>query len=284
MGNKGDKLSEEEIRKLKSMIERVKENQDVIAEKLGEVNRLRAETEKQNQGEGRQTDKKNAHGVTADVSDLHDTIAMLEREIAVISRDIEVLEKNQQSCDLQQKHNRDQIQALTVQDAKLSEKQDDVTRQLIDTRGGAQRKKLEDQKKENEEFIEASKNTRMTLLDQRANTDMEKQRIVHSLTKKREEKDRIEKRVATVKELSAQATSSTGTSDILLTYLKDMKAEVQLHFQEDVTKSSEKEMEERKRNERTIKTTSKKEIEEQEAHDQSIFDDAMRQYEADRKF
>merc|ERR1712151_1177286 len=124
----------------------------------------RAETEKRNNGDNRPGEKKSAHGDSADMNDLHDTIAMLEREIGVISRDIEVLEKNQQSCDLQQKHNRDQIQALTLQDAKLSEKQDDVTRQLIDTRGGAQRKKLEDQKKENEEFIEASKNTRMTLL------------------------------------------------------------------------------------------------------------------------
>merc|ERR1712113_1316723 len=92
---------------------------------------------------------------------------------------------------------------------------------------------------ENMQFQEASKNTRMTLLDQRAQTDMEKQRIMHALTNKRDAREKCRKRVETVREYSRNATNSSSTSDELLSYLQRMQTEIAEYFHRDREKDKE---------------------------------------------
>lgn len=150
-----------------------------------------------------------------------------------IERDIELHTKNLQSCDLQQTHIRSQIQNLSEQGTELSKKHDDISLQIYSTKkGGAERKRLEERVDEINEFVEANQNTRMTLLDQRAETDKEKQRLTHTLNAKKRDRDRLNKQLKTVKELSRANAGTSGTSDALISYLKEQSQHMRDYFSE----------------------------------------------------
>lgn len=62
-------------------------------------------------------------------------------------------------------------------------------------KAGAERRKLEEQLAEVEEFVQANQNTRMTLLDQQAETDKEKQKISAQLADRRKQRERFQRRL-----------------------------------------------------------------------------------------
>jgi len=190
---------------------------------------------------------------------------MLEREVAIIVRDIDALQKNQESCDLQQKHNRDQIQALTQQEAKLQEKHDEYTRNMQTSTGGTLQRNqrlLE----ENTAFIQAAKNTRMTLLDQRAKTDMDKQSQMHALTKKKEDKAKYVRRLEAIKKVHSD-NQSAGISDILIKNLKELKDKLNTRLQEKVKRDENSTHDSKKESERF------KDAKAQEEADDAFFTD-----------
>eukprot|EP00930_Biecheleria_cincta_P027989 TRINITY_DN19542_c0_g1_i1.p1 TRINITY_DN19542_c0_g1~~TRINITY_DN19542_c0_g1_i1.p1 ORF type:complete len:659 (-),score=127.21 TRINITY_DN19542_c0_g1_i1:64-2040(-) len=163
---------------------------------------------------------------------LNDTIGTLERDIMLIDRDIDAYKKSLASCDLRQKHNRDQLQKLQSQATNLRDKQDDISLKMYAaTKGSAERRRQEEAYAEVEQFVEANKNTRMTLLDQRAETDKEKQRIVHVLGERRRQRERQSRRLDTLRDLSKSSkASSGGTLDSLVKLLAQQTAAVTEHF------------------------------------------------------
>lgn len=157
---------------------------------------------------------------------------MLELQIAGVERDIEVLKTNEKSCEMQQNHNKTQINSLMNQGTQLSNKQDDFAVKVYDApKGGAERKRLEEQLAEIKEFVEANQNTRMTLLDQRAETDKEKQRITNNLNKSKDKLDSLKRRLETVKDLGKAAQRAAGASDSAMKFLKDQLQSLSRRFE-----------------------------------------------------
>jgi len=166
------------------------------------------------------------------LGDLQDTIAFLERDIEVIDRDIDMYGKNIQSCEQQQTHNRKQIEMLTHQATQLTESQGKYSQQMLESKkSGQQKKQLETQLHEIKDFIEANANTRATLLDQRAETDKEKQRLSFELNNKVRLKDEYQKRLEMVSFLGANTRNSSGASDHWVGFLGKEKDLLTTHFE-----------------------------------------------------
>merc|ERR1712217_904044 len=92
-------------------------------------------------------------------------------------------------------------------------------------------KHREEKLTEIKEFVDANQNTRMTLLDQLAETDKEKQRIQNKLYTQEEYKRRINNRYKTVRELGQSAGNSAGSSDSAMKFLKESKNKIKEHFE-----------------------------------------------------
>lgn len=173
------------------------------------------------------------HGGDEDeLATLQDTIGQLERDIMLLERDIEAYGKSLESCDLRQAHNRKQLQQLQQQGTSLRDRQDQVSLNIyMAPKAGAERRKLEEQLTEVEEFVQANKNTRMTLLDQRAETDKEKQKILAQLANSRKQRERFQRRLDIVKDLSKSSkASSSGASDPLIKVLDKQCQEMSEYF------------------------------------------------------
>eukprot|EP00913_Durusdinium_trenchii_P025661 g24085.t1 len=173
------------------------------------------------------------HGGDEDeLATLQDTIGQLERDIMLLERDIEAYGKSLESCDLRQAHNRKQLQQLQQQGTSLRDRQDQVSLNIyMAPKAGAERRKLEEQLTEVEEFVQANKNTRMTLLDQRAETDKAKQKILAQLANSRKQRERFQRRLDIVKDLSKSSkASSSGASDPLIKVLDKQCQEMSEYF------------------------------------------------------
>lgn len=167
-----------------------------------------------------------------ELGDLQDTIAFLERDIDVINRDIDLYEKNIQSCEQQQTHNRKQIEMLTHQATQLTESQGKYSQQMLENKkSGQQKKQLETQLHEIKDFIEANANTRATLLDQRAETDKEKQRLSFELNNRKRQKEEYIKRLEMVQFLGKNASNGSGASDHWVGFLGKEKDSITMHFE-----------------------------------------------------
>eukprot|EP00439_Symbiodinium_sp_Y106_P077622 s129_g16.t1 len=214
--------------RVETLVQGLKSMQESINKERLDIAALDAQQVKQKDGEAQ------AGGATENELDtLQDTIGELEHDIMVHERDIDALTKSLESCDLRQTHNRKQLQQLQQQGTSLHDRQDQVSLQIsMAPKAGAERRKLEEQLAEVEEFVQANKNTRMTLLDQRAETDKEKQSIAAQLADLRRQKDRSERRLGIVRDLSksTQATSS-GASDLLIKVLHQQCTEVEEYFE-----------------------------------------------------
>lgn len=150
-----------------------------------------------------------------DLNDLADTSAQLERDVASWEQEIQLYSKNMKSCQQQQEHNRKQLHALEQQGVQLGESADQTVLHLVDIKG-VEARKLQEKLTDIREFQEANQNTRMTLLDQRAEIDKEKQILGSKLNLAKSEKDKMEKRLKMVKELSADAKNMAGASSKIL--------------------------------------------------------------------
>ncbi|CAE7572092.1 UVR8 [Symbiodinium sp. CCMP2592] len=214
--------------RVETLVQGLQSMQESINKERLDIAALDAQQVKQKDGEAQ------AGGATENELDtLQDTIGELEHDIMVHERDIDALTKSLESCDLRQTHNRKQLQQLQQQGTSLHDRQDQVSLQIsMAPKAGAERRKLEEQLAEVEEFVQANKNTRMTLLDQRAETDKEKQSIAAQLADLRRQKDRAERRLGIVRDLSksTQATSS-GASDLLIKVLHQQCTEVEEYFE-----------------------------------------------------
>jgi len=167
-----------------------------------------------------------------ELATLQDTIGQLERDIMLCEREIDAYGKSLESCDLRQAHNRKQLQQLQQQGTSLRDRQDQVSLRIyMAPNAGAERRKLDEQLTEVEEFVQANKNTRMTLLDQRAETDKEKQKILAQLAERRRQHDRFQRRLDIVKDLSKSSkASATGASDPLIKVLHKLCSEMSEYF------------------------------------------------------
>jgi len=191
---------------------------------------VEAEERSRRGGKDKSADSENDGG---ELGDLQDTIAFLERDIEVISRDLDLYEKNIQSCEQMQTHNRKQIEMLTHQATQLTESQGKYSEQKYSDEklSGQQKKQLEIQLHEIKDFIEANANTRATLLDQRAETDKEKQHLSFELNNKKRQKEEYQKRLEMVKFLGTNTRNSTGASDHWVSFLGKEKEELTSHFE-----------------------------------------------------
>jgi len=98
-------------------------------------------------------------------------------------------------------------------------------------KSGAQKKQLETQLNEIKDFIEANQNTRATLLDQRAETDKEKQHLAAELTAKTKRKFDLKKRLEMVQFLGSSTKNSSGASDHWVCFLGKEKDSLTTHFE-----------------------------------------------------
>jgi len=210
-----------------TLVQGLKSMQAGINKERLEIAALDAQQDKKKDGEDQSRDAEN------ELDTLQDTVGELEHDILVHEREIDALTKSLESCDLRQAHNRKQLQQLQQQGTSLHDRQDQVSLQIsMAPKAGAERRKLEEQLAEVEEFVQANKNTRMTLLDQRAETDKEKQSIAAQLTDLRRQRDRATRRLEIVRDLSksTQATSS-GASDLLIKVLHQQCVEIEEYFE-----------------------------------------------------
>eukprot|EP00747_Dinoflagellata_sp_TGD_P070782 gnl/TRDRNA2_/TRDRNA2_156743_c0_seq1.p1 gnl/TRDRNA2_/TRDRNA2_156743_c0~~gnl/TRDRNA2_/TRDRNA2_156743_c0_seq1.p1 ORF type:complete len:623 (+),score=139.66 gnl/TRDRNA2_/TRDRNA2_156743_c0_seq1:70-1869(+) len=167
-----------------------------------------------------------------EMNNLNDTIAVIQREISRIDQDIDVYKKNFKSCEEQSAHHRDQLESLMSQGKELSDAQDSIGLKIYTAKkGGQERRKLEEKLAEIREFVEANQNTRMTLLDQRAETDKEKQHLQRELNNKLMKRDNLSKRLIMVKDLGKSAGGGTGgVSDWGVSFLKQQKDVIASHY------------------------------------------------------
>lgn len=167
------------------------------------------------------------------VGDLQDTIAFIERDIDKCHREIDLYTKNIASATQQQKHNRKQIEMLTHQATQLTESQGHYSQQMLEggKKSGQQKKQLETQLSEIKDFIEANANTRATLLDQRAETDKENQRLKNELAAKNKHLHELEKRLTLVKDLGSTTKNSSVASDQWVSFLGKEKEKLNYHFE-----------------------------------------------------
>ncbi|CAE7282482.1 HERC4 [Symbiodinium natans] len=214
--------------RVETLIQGLTSMQESINQVRLDIAALDVQHDKQKDGEA-----KAGGAMDNELDTLQDTIGELEHDIMVHEREINGLTKSLESCDLRQAHNRKQLQQLQQQGTSLHDRQDQVSLQIsMAPKAGAERRKLEEQLAEVEEFVQANKNTRMTLLDQRAETDKEKQSIAAQLTDLRRQRDRAQRRLDIVRDLSksTQATSS-GASDLLIKVLHQQCTEVEEYFE-----------------------------------------------------
>jgi len=175
---------------------------------------------------------KDAEADGGELGDLQDTISYLERDIEVVDREIDLFEKNIQSCDQQQRHNRKQIEMLTHQATQLTESQGKSSQDMLEgKKSGQDKKKLETQLNEIKDFIEANQNTRATLLDHRAETDKEKQQLSGELNAKTRRKYDLKKRLEMVQYLGSTTKNSSGASDHWVGFLGKEKDALTSHFE-----------------------------------------------------
>eukprot|EP00441_Pelagodinium_beii_P045752 CAMPEP_0197624610 /NCGR_PEP_ID=MMETSP1338-20131121/4181_1 /TAXON_ID=43686 ORGANISM="Pelagodinium beii, Strain RCC1491" /NCGR_SAMPLE_ID=MMETSP1338 /ASSEMBLY_ACC=CAM_ASM_000754 /LENGTH=629 /DNA_ID=CAMNT_0043194773 /DNA_START=52 /DNA_END=1938 /DNA_ORIENTATION=+ len=209
---------------------------DALRQMQETINKDRRQLAKMEEEQKRIEEAKKAENVDDgdfdELAALQDTIGVLERDLMLIERDIESYTNSLQSCDLRQAQNRSQLQLVQQQATTLSDMKDKVSLQIFSTtKGSSERRKLEDKLAEVEEFVQANKNTRMTLLEQRTETDQEKKRIVEQLGERRKQRERSNKRLDTVRDLSKSAKAgNTGASDTMSKVLQQQTTDVCEHF------------------------------------------------------
>lgn len=214
--------------RIQDLVDSVRQLQGAIAKERAELAqmdfKMQSKSEAKSKSRGNEGD---------DQRNLQDTIAMFEREIAAVDREIDDLEKNEKSCNFSQQHQREQLDALMKQGLKWNEKLDELAVKAAEANKRDDKKDLDKQHGEIKEFLEANQNTRMTLLDQRAATDKEKQRIVHDLTRAREKKAAITLRVQSLKKKGEAALNSAGSANTLTQFLREQKRRICERFESD---------------------------------------------------
>lgn len=220
--------SAELVRCAEEQVETVRSLQEAVARERADLSKMDRDRKRH---EEEQKQKTGASG-KGHMSHLQDTVAMLEREIQVIAKEIDLYEKNIKSCEQQQHHTRKQIDSLVKQSASLNESMDRLSLSVLEAKkGGPDRRKLEEQLNEIKDFVEANQNTRMTLLDQRAETDKERQKMQRELDGKKAAKNKLASRLRMVLDLSKSTNQSDGASDTVVAVLLKQKDSLSEYFE-----------------------------------------------------
>mmetsp|Transcript_10810 Transcript_10810/g.28760 ORF Transcript_10810/g.28760 Transcript_10810/m.28760 type:complete len:602 (+) Transcript_10810:36-1841(+) len=170
-------------------------------------------------------------GDTELVQDLQISIGMLEREVVTADQDRVMLEKSLQSIEVRQEHTREQLNVVMQQSTQLNQRQDELSLKMFEMKKGtAERKKLQEKLAEIRKYIDANMNTREILLEQKSETDKEKQRIQFALYDKRQSQDKLRHKLKTLQDLSSAVESAFGASDSTITFLKERKNDFHQHF------------------------------------------------------
>lgn len=181
-------------------------------------------------GGGEQVEKaisKSAAGGGGDVNDLMDTTGGLENEIAKVNREIELYKKNVMSCEAQLRHVRTQLQVLEHQGVQLGDSADKVAVDLVGNPAGPELRRLQERLSDIKQFMEANQNTRMTLLDQRAEVEKDKARLNQQKMLAEQNCKLLSQRLKIVNDLGADSATSTGASNMAVNHiskkLRDLK-------------------------------------------------------------
>jgi len=210
----------------KDLVEEIRKWQNMMAKERKDAEKLR------NPAAESKRSSKHTDVDANEVVDLQDTIGFLKRDLDTIDCDIDIYEKNLKSCEDQQAYTMHQIDDLMRQGMHLQQRQGDASKALYEAKkSGGEKAKLEDTLIQINEFQEANQNTRMTLLEQRAETDKEKQHLASVLSGKKEEKSRLEKRLDLLTELSNSSMRASGASDFLVNFLQQEKDEIHAYFE-----------------------------------------------------
>ncbi|CAE8611525.1 unnamed protein product [Polarella glacialis] len=228
-----DKEIVEDQNRLFDLVEDIRQLQEAINKERLELSAMDKEKRKRDEAETR------GGGDLDNMSMLQDAIGTLERDLMLVERDIEAHTKSLLSCDLKQAQNRNSLQALSQQGTSLRDKQDKLSLQIFSTpKGSSERRKLEEHLSETQESVNANNNTRMTLLDQRADIDKQRQLNTLANNERRKQREKIKKRMETVQDLrKSTKASSSGTSDNLVKLLQMQTIEVSEHFHRRPTES-----------------------------------------------
>lgn len=148
----------------------------------------------------------------ADLNDVNDAVGTMQRELKMIDREIRLLEQNLEACELQQKHLRDEIMGLAGQGVRLSAKENQISMNLYE-KGGE--RNLEKEMAEIKALLEANHNTRTTLLEQRTQTDKEKQHVDDQLKERRRLRDEQQKRMWRIADLQRSMDSSRNSDTVI---------------------------------------------------------------------
>jgi len=216
---------DENVGLLKDRVQEVRHHQIDIAERRQVLWRMEHERKKKQERQ-----KKGDTGKEI-VEDMSDTLAVLEQEISGMESDIFNVQKNLESCAFQQARYREQLQQVSEQAADLSAREDDISLKLIDTpKGSADWRDLQEKLQEVKEYIQASQNSRMTILDQRAQMDKEKQRLTRSRDEHLKTKRELQERQKLMKELMEASIQKHETSDSILKFLSERHKDYAHHF------------------------------------------------------
>mmetsp|Transcript_119116 Transcript_119116/g.218096 ORF Transcript_119116/g.218096 Transcript_119116/m.218096 type:complete len:597 (+) Transcript_119116:112-1902(+) len=213
---------------VKEYVEQLQNIQAKVCEERGELQRI-LNSRKHTTEKGGASAEEDAQ----DVAGLEDTKGELMRDIETVKREISLYEGSLQSCEQQQNQNRKQLEMLMHQGYQLTETQGKCQSALLEPQNkGPDKKRIEEKLAEIRNFIDANQNTRATLLDQRAEIEKEKQKIVTQLTKRKEEGNKLETRLKTVQDLSAKEAEAKGGSDTLVSFGAEVKDKYAAHFDE----------------------------------------------------
>lgn len=155
---------------------------------------------------------------TIDMQEVHNSVGMMERELKMLDREIYLLERHLETCEMQQKHLRDQILGLAGQGVRLIAKETQISMSFYETKGGD--RSLNNEMAEVKGLIDANHNTRTTLLEQRTQTDKEKQAVEDQLKEKRRLKSEQEARLKRIKDLKSALDASSSPDPIMETAIE----------------------------------------------------------------
>lgn len=156
-------------------------------------------------------------GWQSDAIEIQDAIGMLEREIQLISHEVFLLNRSLDSCEVQQKHIRHQISGVTAQGARLSAKELTVQNEAAQQGERSFDKEIAEIKG----ALDANHKTRTTLLEQRAETDKEKQRISYQRNERLKFQKEKVARLKLIRELERRV-HHAASSDLLLEGARDI--------------------------------------------------------------
>jgi len=187
----------------------------------------RVKLDQMNSGRDAEDGGKGGEAGNLDKFDFEETIAVYKRDVEKLKAEIDMLAKAQKSLELQQEGERTHRQNINKQLTELHSAMD------REAASRADRKSVEAEEKERrlKLSIEANHTAKETLERQFQQTNEEKSAIQTKIKAKIEEREKLDKKLATLDEVSKSLKSMAGASDELVVFLKEKCDEFRRHFE-----------------------------------------------------